>query len=49
MSAGGESGDPASGHFRDQIERYAQGDLRNVYFHPDELAGHIERTYRPGK
>jgi len=48
VSAGGESGDPASRHFNDQARRYAEGDLRPVYFHPDELAGHIERIYRPG-
>lgn len=49
VSAGGESGDPASRHFSDQIDRYAAGDLRSVYFYPDELAGHSERTYHPGK
>jgi acyl-homoserine-lactone acylase len=49
VSAGGASGDVASRHFNDQIERYAKGDLRNVYFYPDELTGHIERTYRPGE
>jgi len=49
VSAGGESGDPASPHFNDQGERYARGDLRPVYFHEDELAGHVERRYRPGE
>ena len=49
VSAGGESGEVASRHFNDQIERYAAGDLRNVYFYPDELTGHIERTYQPGE
>ncbi|MBN9319468.1 MAG: penicillin acylase family protein [Caulobacterales bacterium] len=49
VSAGGESGNPASKHFADQAERYASGDLRTVYFHPDQLTGHIERTYRPGE
>jgi acyl-homoserine-lactone acylase len=49
VSAGGESGDPASSHFADQAERYAKGDLRVVYFYPDELKGHVERTYRPGE
>jgi acyl-homoserine-lactone acylase len=49
VTAGGESGDPASPHFNDQAERYATGNLREVYFHPDELAGHVERTYRPGQ
>jgi acyl-homoserine-lactone acylase len=48
ISAGGESGDPASPHFDDQAARYAAGDLRDVYFYPDELAGRTERTYRPG-
>ncbi|MEH3048157.1 MAG: penicillin acylase family protein [Sphingomonas adhaesiva] len=48
VMAGGQSGDPASPHFADQIDRYATGRLRPVYFHPDELAGHVERTYRPG-
>jgi acyl-homoserine-lactone acylase len=49
VTAGGESGDPRSPHFNDQAERYATGNLREVYFHPDQLAGHIERVYRPGE
>ena len=49
VSAGGESGDPASPHFSDQAIRYARGQLRPVYFWPDELKGHIARVYRPGE
>jgi acyl-homoserine-lactone acylase len=49
ISAGGESGDPASKHFNDQAERYSQGNLRDVYFYPEDLKGHVERTYRPGQ
>jgi acyl-homoserine-lactone acylase len=49
VTAGGESGDPASKHFNDEAVRYAQGFLRLVYFYPDQLAGHTERTYRPGE
>jgi acyl-homoserine-lactone acylase len=49
VSVGGESGDPSSPHFNDQSARYAAGDLRPVYFYPDELKGHIERTYKPGE
>ena len=49
VTAGGESGDPRSPHFADQAERYATGNLRPVYFYPDELAGHVERWYRPGE
>jgi acyl-homoserine-lactone acylase len=48
VMAGGQSGDPGSPHFADQIRRYAEGRLRPVYFHPDELKGHVERSYRPG-
>jgi acyl-homoserine-lactone acylase len=49
ISAGGESGDPASKHFNDQAERYSRGNLRDVYFYPEDLAGHVERRYRPGQ
>jgi acyl-homoserine-lactone acylase len=49
VTAGGESGDPASKHFGDQAGRYASGDLREVYFYPDQLVGHTERTYHPGE
>jgi len=48
VTAGGESGDPASPHFDDEAQRYATGDLREVYFYPRQLEGHVERTYRPG-
>jgi acyl-homoserine-lactone acylase len=49
VTAGGESGDPASKHFNDQAERYATGDLREVYFYRGQLKGHTARTYKPGK
>lgn len=49
VSTGGQSGNPVSPHFNDQAARYAAGALRPVYFYPDELKGHIERTYRPGE
>jgi acyl-homoserine-lactone acylase len=48
ITAGGESGDPASRHFTDEAARFAAGDLREVYFYPDQLTGHTERTYHPG-
>jgi acyl-homoserine-lactone acylase len=49
VTAGGESGHPQSRHFDDEALRYASGDLREVYFRPDQLKGHIERTYHPGE
>jgi acyl-homoserine-lactone acylase len=49
VSAGGESGHPASPHFDDQAERYASGNLREVYFYPDQLTSHTESSYHPGE
>jgi acyl-homoserine-lactone acylase len=49
VTAGGQSGDPASPHFNDQAKRYSTGDLREVYFYPAQLQGHTERQYHPGK
>jgi acyl-homoserine-lactone acylase len=49
VTAGGESGNPASPHFNDQAGRYAAGDLRPVYFYQSDLAGHVERRYHPGE
>jgi acyl-homoserine-lactone acylase len=48
VTAGGLNSDPGSPHFNDQAERYATGDLRDVYYYRDDLEGHIEREYRPG-
>ena len=49
VTAGGESGDPKSKHFNDQAARYAGGNLREVYFYRQQLKGHTEREYKPGK
>jgi acyl-homoserine-lactone acylase len=49
VTAGGESGHPGSKHFDDEAGRYASGDLRNIYFYPEQLNGHTERTYHPGE
>ena len=48
VTAGGESGDPKSKHFDDEAERYATGNLREVYFYRSQLKGHTEREYHPG-
>jgi acyl-homoserine-lactone acylase len=49
VTAGGESGDPASPHFNDQAKRYSTGDLREVYFYPAQIGKHTERQYHPGR
>ncbi|HEY2806798.1 MAG TPA: penicillin acylase family protein [Gemmatimonadales bacterium] len=48
VTAGGISGDPGSRHFADEAQRYADGNLRDVYFYRTQLQGHTEREYHPG-
>ena len=48
VTAGGQSGDPASPHFDDQIELYARGELRPVYFYPEDIEAVAEESYHPG-
>jgi acyl-homoserine-lactone acylase len=49
IHVGGASGNPSSPHFTDQAARYADGDLRTVYFWPDQLERHTARVYHPGQ
>ncbi|HMH25117.1 MAG TPA: penicillin acylase family protein [Gemmatimonadaceae bacterium] len=49
VTAGGESGNPASPHFNDEAQRYSTGNLRDVYFYPSQLKGHTARVYHPGE
>jgi acyl-homoserine-lactone acylase len=49
VMVGGQSGDPRSPHFVDQADRYIAGNLRDVYFYPEDLQPHIERRYHPGE
>jgi len=48
VMAGGQSGNTASRHFADQIDRYAGGKLRPIYFEEADLVSHTRRRYRPG-
>src|SRR6185437_10677473 len=49
VTAGGESGHPGNRHFEDEAQRYATGNLREVYFYREQLKGHTEREYHPGQ
>ena len=49
VTAGGLNSNPSSKHFNDQAERYATGNLRDVYFYREQLKGHTEREYKPGQ
>ncbi|MBX9663844.1 penicillin acylase family protein [Novosphingobium sp.] len=44
VSIGGTSADPASPHFADQVDRYARGDLRDVWFYPEDVKAHVVST-----
>ncbi len=46
--AGGQSGDPASPHFDDQIERYIAHDFKDVAFYREDVEARASRTYHPG-
>jgi acyl-homoserine lactone acylase PvdQ len=48
LLAGGQSGDPASPHFNDQVEAYSTGRFRDVLFYKEDVLRHAERTYHPG-
>jgi acyl-homoserine lactone acylase PvdQ len=49
VTAGGESGHPSSKHFNDEAQRYATGNLREVYYYREQIKGHTEREYHPGE
>jgi acyl-homoserine lactone acylase PvdQ len=48
LLAGGESGDPASPHFNDQLEMYTKGKFKDVLFYKEDVLAHAEKTYHPG-
>jgi len=48
-TVGGESGDPKSPHFKDQVHAYITGELLPVFFYPEDLKSHTEKVYRPGE
>ena len=49
LLAGGESGDPSSKHFTDQLEMYTKGQFKEVLFYKEDVLKHVERTYHPGE
>jgi acyl-homoserine-lactone acylase len=49
ITAGGQSGDPESPHFGDQAQRYADGNLRDVWFYREDVEKNATRTYYPGE
>ena len=48
LLAGGQSGNPKSKHFNDQMDMYTKGAFKDVLFYKEDILKHVERTYHPG-
>lgn len=46
--AGGQSGDPGSVHFADQMQRYADRNFKTVAFYREDVLRRAESRYHPG-
>jgi acyl-homoserine lactone acylase PvdQ len=49
MLAGGQSNDPASPHFFDQGQRYADANFKDVAYYREDVDARMTRSYRPGE
>jgi acyl-homoserine lactone acylase PvdQ len=49
LLAGGQSGDPSSPHFKDQAQRYADGEFKDVAYYREDVERRATRTYHPGE
>jgi len=49
LLAGGESGNPSSKHFNDQLEMYTKGQFKDVLFYKEDVMKHVEKSYHPGE
>jgi len=47
--AGGQSGNIHSPHFFDQAEMYLDSKFKVVWFYPNDVKKHAEKTYHPGE
>jgi len=45
---GGQSGDPKSPHFNDQVGLYSRGEFKDVWFYRADVEQNLERRYHPG-
>jgi len=46
---GGQSSVPGTPHFTDQAPLYTQGKFKDIWFYPEEVQQHVEKTYHPGE
>jgi acyl-homoserine lactone acylase PvdQ len=47
--AGGQSGDPASPHFNDQAQRYADVQFKDVAYYKEDVEKRAKKKYHPGE
>lgn len=47
--AGGQSGDPESPHFDDQLDGFAKGEFKEVFFYKEEVIKNALKQYAPGE
>ena len=45
---GGQSSKPGTQHFTDQAGMYCAGKFKDVWFYPEDVRQHVEKTYHPG-
>ena len=48
LLAGGQSGDPTSPHFDDQVKRYLDADFKTVAYYDEDIEKRAKETYIPG-
>ncbi len=46
---GGQSSKPGDVHFTDQAPLYCEGKFKDIWFYPEDVRQHVERTYHPGE
>jgi len=49
LLAGGQSGDPRSRHFDDQVDLYANGQFKTVAYYKDDVLQRAASAYHPGE
>lgn len=49
LLAGGQSGDPSSVHFDDQVGPYVNGHFKDAAFYRDDVEKRAQRRYHPGQ
>ena len=46
---GGQASRPDSPHFTDQAPLYCEGQFKDIWFYPEDVAKHVEKQYHPGE